>query len=81
MISAGDEAQVQFATVGARPHLSGPRGSLASPEGRFAFLYPGPRGGRPIPPADGGTGTFIPPASGGHALVTPTRVSLMSIRI
>ena len=40
MISAGDEAQVQFATVGARPHLSGPRGSLASPRGRSALRYP-----------------------------------------
>jgi len=81
MILAGDYAQVQFATVGVRPHLSGPRGSLASPEGRFGFLYPGPRGGRPIPPADDGAGAFVPPASGGHALVTPTRVFLMSIRI
>jgi hypothetical protein len=31
MILAGDEAQVQFATGGVRAHLSGPRGSLASP--------------------------------------------------
>jgi len=30
MILAGDEAQAQFATVGVCPHLSGPRGSLAS---------------------------------------------------
>jgi len=30
MFLAGDYAQVQFATVGVRPHLSGPRGSLAS---------------------------------------------------
>ena len=81
MISAGDEAQVQFATVGVRLHLTGPRGSLPSPGGRSAFIYPGPRSARSIPLADGGTGTFIPPASGGHALVTPTRVFLMSIRI
>jgi hypothetical protein len=47
MILAGDEAQVQFATVGVCPHLSGPCGSLASPEGRFAFLYPGPVGAAP----------------------------------
>jgi len=40
MIFAGDEAQVQFATVEVRPHLSGPRGSLASPEGRLAFSEP-----------------------------------------
>ena len=30
MILAGDEAQAQFATVGIRPHLSGPHGSFAS---------------------------------------------------
>ena len=40
MILAGDEAQVQFATVGVRPHLSGPRESLASPGGRSAFRHP-----------------------------------------
>jgi len=39
MILAGDEAQVQFATGGVRSHLSGPRGSLASLEGRFAFRH------------------------------------------
>jgi hypothetical protein len=31
MILAGDEAQVLFVTVGVRPHLSGPRGSVTSP--------------------------------------------------
>jgi len=40
MILAGDEAQVQFAKVGVRPHLSGPRGSLVSPGGRSAFRHP-----------------------------------------
>ena len=82
MILAGDEAQVQFATVGVRLPLPGPHGSPASPEGCSAFLYPGPCGGRrPIPPADNGASTFVPPASGGYVLVTPTCVFLMSIRI
>ena len=40
MILAGDETQAQFATVGVRPHPSGPRGSLASPGGRSAFRSP-----------------------------------------
>jgi hypothetical protein len=67
MISAGDEAQVQFATVGVRPHLSGPRGSLASPGGRSAFRAPGQRGAAlhhgPTPAA----GTVMTPASSGEA--------------
>ena len=47
MILAGDETQVQFTTVGVRLPISGPHGSLASPGGRFAFLYPGPVGAAP----------------------------------
>jgi hypothetical protein len=82
MILAGDEAQVQFATIGVRPHLSGPRGSLASLRAVSLSYTPDPVGDRrPIPPANDGASTFVPPVSGGHALVTPTRVSLMSIRI
>ena len=80
MILAGDEAQVQVATVGVRPHLSGPRGSLASPEGRSAFRELTLSLGIP-PRADDGAGTFVPPASGGHALMTPSRVCLIPIRI
>jgi len=43
MILAGDETLVQFAKVEICPHLSGPRGSRASLEGRCAF---GQRAGR-----------------------------------
>ena len=82
MILAGDEAQVQFATVGVRPHLSGPRGSLFSLRAVSLSYTPDSVGGRrPIPPADNGASTFVPPASGGYVLVTPTCVFLMSIRI
>jgi len=44
MILAGDEAQVQSATAGVRLALSGPRGRLASLEGRVAFRHRTPLG-------------------------------------
>jgi hypothetical protein len=69
MILAGDEAQVQFATLGARPHPSGPRGSLASPGGRSAFLCPRPCGGAaaPYPRRTMGASTVMTAASSGEA--------------
>jgi len=68
MILAGDEAQVQFATVGVRRHLlSGPRGSLASPEGRSALRHPTLSGSVSHPRRTIVAGTVMTPASSGDA--------------
>jgi len=81
MILAGDEAQAQFATVGVRLPQSDPHGGFAS---LGAVSLSGTRHSRaqfPTPCERRRAGKFIPPASGGHALMTPSRVCLIPIRI
>ena len=67
MILAGDEAQVQFATVGVRLHLSGPHGRFASPGGRSAFRHPTPSGSVSHPGRTMLASTVMTPASSGDA--------------